>query len=160
MTSSVPKYCGDGILTYGTSETANLKPKQCDAGSQLLFTSLSMFVSIYDHAGSIAQVRSLMKETYSMCDRQTCQLMPYWCGDGIVTSYGHIYEIASCKKVAGKLMCDGAALLKTEKNITVYYYELCDDGNTINGDGCSSMCTIEKNFRCTVSFGRYFCYMT
>jgi cysteine-rich repeat protein len=25
----------------------------------------------------------------------------------------------------------------------------CDDGNLISGDGCSSNCTIEKNFNCS-----------
>lgn len=27
-------------------------------------------------------------------------------------------------------------------------YNACDDGNLVNGDGCSSDCRIEKNFRC------------
>lgn len=27
-------------------------------------------------------------------------------------------------------------------------YKACDDGNQINGDGCSSSCTVEKNFIC------------
>lgn len=27
-------------------------------------------------------------------------------------------------------------------------YELCDDGNTRNGDGCSSTCEVEADFRC------------
>lgn len=26
--------------------------------------------------------------------------------------------------------------------------EQCDDGNTMNGDGCSSMCQVEANFQC------------
>ena len=27
--------------------------------------------------------------------------------------------------------------------------EECDDGNSINGDGCSSSCAIEDNYICT-----------
>jgi cysteine-rich repeat protein len=27
--------------------------------------------------------------------------------------------------------------------------ETCDDGNKVNGDGCSSQCKIERNFRTT-----------
>jgi cysteine-rich repeat protein len=27
-------------------------------------------------------------------------------------------------------------------------YNACDDGNLINGDGCSSDCRIESNYRC------------
>lgn len=26
--------------------------------------------------------------------------------------------------------------------------EACDDGNKVNGDGCTSTCTIEKGFTC------------
>merc|ERR1719502_598762 len=28
-------------------------------------------------------------------------------------------------------------------------YEACDDGNTANGDGCSSKCKVEPGYRCT-----------
>ena len=31
--------------------------------------------------------------------------------------------------------------------------EDCDDGNMVNGDGCSSSCTTESGFRCTTSYG-------
>lgn len=27
-------------------------------------------------------------------------------------------------------------------------YLECDDGNTVNGDGCSSTCTIESGYTC------------
>ena len=27
-------------------------------------------------------------------------------------------------------------------------YKACDDGNLINGDGCSASCTVEKNYNC------------
>ncbi|MEM6638640.1 MAG: DUF4215 domain-containing protein [Pseudomonadota bacterium] len=30
--------------------------------------------------------------------------------------------------------------------------ESCDDGNTVDGDGCSSVCLIENNFECSGSF--------
>lgn len=35
----------------------------------------------------------------------------------------------------------------------------CDDGNVVNGDGCSSKCTIEKGFNCTLGskFGPSVC---
>lgn len=28
--------------------------------------------------------------------------------------------------------------------------ELCDDGNIVNGDGCSSQCQIETNYLCNL----------
>lgn len=27
-------------------------------------------------------------------------------------------------------------------------FEICDDGNTANGDGCSSTCTVEADYQC------------
>lgn len=33
-------------------------------------------------------------------------------------------------------------------NFKFNQYE-CEDGNNINGDGCSSTCTIEKGFKCS-----------
>lgn len=47
---------------------------------------------------------------------------------------GFVYENSKCIDICG----DG-------KKIT----SECDDGNTESGDGCSSTCTIEKNFRCS-----------
>ncbi|MFH0851288.1 MAG: DUF4215 domain-containing protein [Candidatus Peregrinibacteria bacterium] len=37
-------------------------------------------------------------------------------------------------------------------------YERCDDGNTVNGDGCTASCTVERNWSCTCpSTGRSTC---
>ncbi len=33
--------------------------------------------------------------------------------------------------------------------------EECDDGNRNNGDGCSSACRIEPNFKCTGGNSRF-----
>lgn len=35
--------------------------------------------------------------------------------------------------------------------------EICDDGNRLNGDGCSSTCTLENNFECNTISGRSVC---
>ena len=29
--------------------------------------------------------------------------------------------------------------------------EQCDDANLVNGDGCSSLCTVEKDFKCSLA---------
>ena len=158
VTTGAAKVCGDGIVNYEASDTGG---KQCDSGSSLLFsTSLSRFISIYDLVGSDLSVRMLMKNKYLMCSRQSCQLNSLWCGDGILTSYGPIYDIRLCKISGSKVVCDQQSQLRSATNFTVFYNEQCDDGNTINGDGCSSKCTIESLFRCTVSFGRNFCRKT
>lgn len=33
--------------------------------------------------------------------------------------------------------------------IGLYNYNNCDDGNTNNGDGCSSDCQVEENYVCS-----------
>ena len=33
----------------------------------------------------------------------------------------------------------------------------CDDGNTANGDGCSSVCTVETGWSCSVATGNEVC---
>jgi len=35
--------------------------------------------------------------------------------------------------------------------------EECDDGNTLNDDGCNYLCHIEPGFRCYVSYGTSKC---
>ena len=46
---------------------------------------------------------------------------------------GFAYDGNICVEVCG----DGKAII-----------DECDDGNIVNGDGCSSVCKIEKNYRC------------
>lgn len=55
-----------------------------------------------------------------------------------ICSQGYMFseDTKSCKEVCG----DGN-----------HFDEKCDDGNLINGDGCSSTCTLETHFRCTSS---------
>ena len=35
----------------------------------------------------------------------------------------------------------------------------CDDGNQMDGDGCSSLCKIEKYWTCSGNFQNLFLYM-
>ena len=56
--------------------------------------------------------------------------------DGTTVSGIYTTSAGVCKDVCG----DGKRILKTTK---------CDDGNTIDGDGCSSSCTIEANWTCS-----------
>ena len=39
----------------------------------------------------------------------------------------------------------------------VQYTLQCDDGNTLDGDGCSSQCTIEKGWNCSAPTGASTC---
>ncbi len=135
--------CGDGIV---------IAPEQCDDGT---------------HNGSAT----------SGCST-TCRWIPGWactgpagdytchqtiCGDGIVegteacdpgSASGGIHDTGNgcspfctlepnCKNAGGVCTstCGDGIVLSPEQ---------CDDGNTIDGDGCSSTCTIEPGWTCTV----------
>jgi len=37
--------------------------------------------------------------------------------------------------------------------------ESCDDGNTVNGDGCNNLCQIETNWTCNVTVQPSLCYV-
>lgn len=39
-------------------------------------------------------------------------------------------------------MCGDASLQSSNS-------EICDDGNKVNGDGCTSSCTVESGWECT-----------
>ena len=52
-------------------------------------------------------------------------------GDG----FGNVCDVQTC----------GNGIIET----TFSFAEECDDGNTVNGDGCSSTCTVESGFECT-----------
>ena len=44
-----------------------------------------------------------------------------------------------------KFVCEGPPICG---NGAVAMPEACDDGNTANGDGCSSLCTVEASYEC------------
>jgi len=52
---------------------------------------------------------------------------------------GGFYLVASTQQCSS--ICGDA--------ITALGMETCDDGNTFNGDGCSSICSLEPFFNCT-----------
>ena len=52
------------------------------------------------------------------------------------------------------LLCHAQAQRPAEcGDFVVNAAEVCDDGNVVDGDGCSSTCTIEAGFMCS-GFGR------
>jgi fibro-slime domain-containing protein len=81
--------------------------------------------------------------SYDGCS-STCQVEPD-CHDN-VDSKGNAIQDGTCVAVCG----DGLLFnFDADNNGTVD--EACDDGNTINGDGCSSTCTVEKGYACTLA---------
>ena len=135
--SCQPEYCGDGIVS--TNE-------QCDDGwyngySWSLCTSSCTQVSCGN--GSV--------EAYEQCDdgnsvdgdgcSSSCR--PEYCGDGVISTargeqcddgWYNGYYWGTCTSGCTLVACGNGA---------VESYEQCDDGNTADGDGCSSYCSIE-----------------
>lgn len=72
------------------------------------------------------------------CSSDCKTIEPYW------TCVNGVYDKTNCTYVAcGNGIYDAASVPKG-----VAVSEACDDGNTVNGDGCSSTCTIEPYSDC------------
>lgn len=50
----------------------------------------------------------------------------------------------------GTSSCTGTPYTPPCGNGTVEGIEVCDDGNTVNGDGCDNQCALEATYTCTV----------
>ena len=66
-----------------------------------------------------------------LCDSSTHYTLS---NNTCICSQGYIFSTEGCKEVCG----DG-----------YHFSEKCDDGNFVNGDGCSSLCIVETLFRCS-----------
>lgn len=64
-----------------------------------------------------------------------------------VCSLGYVYNGSAC--VCPTTVVNQTCLAASCGNKRIDTGETCDDGNVINGDGCSSLCIIEMNFYCS-----------
>ncbi|MEP7121610.1 MAG: DUF4215 domain-containing protein [Byssovorax sp.] len=64
------------------------------------------------------------------------------CGNGVKEGYEACDGTANCTATCSIIPVCGDGVLSAA--------EACDDGNTANGDGCSSACAVESGFTCTV----------
>ncbi len=134
--------CSDGIKNGNESDTdcgTNCSP--CQIGD-------SCFVD------------SDCTSSTSFCANEVCVANPQ-CGDGNVTGNeqcdGYNLAAKNCSVLGftgGTLACSSTCAFDIsgcstcgDGNITGT--EACDDGNTFNGDGCSSICTVSPGFNCT-----------
>ena len=157
--------CPDSVAT-GASESIMVKIKNLDTGSgyvniipigtNAVVTPLSRNMLLSDTisapftitAKALAgtgrvdvQVCSQSQFGGSKCDSSSCSFKiiennPAVCGDGI------------CQISETNTTCPadcGGSVVAVCGNGKIEYGEQCDDGNIINGDGCSSTCQIEKN---------------
>ena len=151
MTTTAAVACGDGIVTYLPGDLpVGMVPEQCDPGSRLRFANLSSFISIYD--SSMVPYLPEFSSAFRVCSAE-CQLELQYCGDkNIFQQPSPIYMLSNCLRYplttgSIEIVCtDGFSTA----NGTVIYSEECDDGNAVNGDGCSSQCKLERLFVCVV----------
>ena len=136
--------CGDGIVT---------PPEQCDDGSGNntgAYNHCSPNCTLGPRCGdAITQTQDgeqcddgVNDGAYGGCS-PTCQIGPH-CGDGIVQSPPEKCDdgvndgsYGGCTSTCQIGPHCGDGILQSPP-------EICDDGNNINGDGCSSSCTLEK----------------
>ncbi|HLC52708.1 MAG TPA: myxococcus cysteine-rich repeat containing protein [Candidatus Nanoarchaeia archaeon] len=78
------------------------------------------------------------------CSSDGNRLYQYYCETSIEVSRHHYYQCP--------YGCQNGACLDQNFNCgdgIKSIIEQCDDGNSINGDGCSDSCSIETGFGCT-----------
>ena len=178
-TSCVAAKCGDGIVAgseqcdIGTTTQKGCNTTTCQLESVTVVvnpgtdgktqpsSTVTNYVCAYAKAGDAQETctptvcgNGGKPEGSEQCDdgntrsydgcSATCQVEPD-CHDN-VDSKGNAIQDGTCVAVCG----DGLLFnFDADGNGTVD--EACDDGNTISGDGCSSMCTVEKGYACTVA---------
>ena len=166
VTPSIYQLICPSSIGTGASEGINVKIRNLDSGSSgyvniiptgtnVVITPLSRNMLLSDTisvpftitAQSLAgtgrvdvQVCSQSQFGGSKCDSSSCSFNiiennPVICGDGVCQASE---TNTTCPQDCGEsqIICG---------NGKVEYGEQCDDGNIINGDGCSSTCQIENN---------------
>jgi len=144
--------CGDGFVVY---------PETCDDGNTVGGDGCSSTCTTEPGFGcSLHGERSVCKETcgdgYILTQVFDSSGKLVSCDDGNTESYdGCSSECTveeqlgfSCRSdpshhnqsVCGAICGDGIRILS----------EMCDDGNTVRGDGCSGQCEVEEGYSCSV----------
>jgi cysteine-rich repeat protein len=70
---------------------------------------------------------------------------PTSCVDGYILSNG---SCLTCAVVPGYALNSATGKCQDYCGDNIIITDLCDDGNNLNGDGCSSVCTIESGWTC------------
>ena len=153
-TTAVTIICGDGIVDFLPSEIPpGYAPEQCDPGPSSRFANLSSLISIYDF--SFKQYLPVYSTGFRVCS-SSCALEINYCGDKVkMPQPSPIYQLSTCLNNQQTGNEDVCTIDFATYNGTIFYWEECDDGNVLNGDGCSSHCKIERLFICVLIDNTY-----
>jgi len=127
------EYCGDGVVNDSGAEACE------PPGSATCTSSCSVRVSL---CGDGYQTPPEQCEDGNLLDGDGCSsgCVLEFCGDGVVNDSG-----AEACEPPGTAACTTACTIRTplcgDGFLTAP--EQCDDGNLIDGDGCSGACTVE-----------------
>lgn len=113
--------------------------EQCDDGNSTSGDGCSSDGTI--EAGYLCQVAGRPCSLASLCGNNVVNSGEA-CDDGNNTDNGN-----GCSETCGFSLCGNGVL--NHRAWPNFDQETCDDGNRLDGDGCSSLCTVEPGFGCT-----------
>ncbi|CAD8156328.1 unnamed protein product [Paramecium octaurelia] len=166
--------CGDGELTKGEQcddGNKNSRDGCTDCKVDSLFTCVNKMLSRSICFQCVANCQTCSLKGYkSSCDQcyngyylkdnecLKCSDMCYTCKDNKTCLTCNIIDAKpdekgmcpKCTNVKGYYIVNRKCITKCGDSIIVEG-ELCDDGNTLDGDGCNSKCQVEKYYTCKES---------
>jgi fibro-slime domain-containing protein len=139
------EYCGDGIIETDIGEV-------CDDGNAIPGDGCSGICQLESGyacpAAGEACVRTWICGNGHIDPGEVCDDGNTMAGDGCSADCTAVESGYTCPNVNGS----GGPCVKAVGNVCgdgkVAGNEQCDDGNTTNGDGCSSTCAVETGYTC------------
>ncbi|CAK78000.1 unnamed protein product (macronuclear) [Paramecium tetraurelia] len=144
--------CGDQIIQWNEQcDDGNLEPRdgcnQCYLSNNKCLTDICLKCHLGDCQQCVDGYYLENDFTCQLCSPHcvTCLSSPTQCVE--CKFYTPEKECITCISSAGYTIIDNQCISLCGDGIRTTE-ELCDDGNTENGDGCSSFCTVEDGYIC------------
>jgi len=135
---TTPETCDDGNIVAGDGCAADCLSGLCPA-----LTSLSVGTDCYECGDGLVQTPTEQCDDSNISPADgcgaTCLIEPGYVCDNSTTQATNA-SLSVCALSCG----DGLKYWD-------HYSEICDDGNLVDGDGCSSTCQIESLYQCDLS---------
>ena len=133
--------CGDGV-SIGQEDCDDMNQLSGDGCSSRCLTEPGWVCT--GTSCTQTQCGNGVKETGEACDLADQNGLFYGNGTGCSKT---CTKEPSCRDASGATVACSTAC--GDGNIDADSDELCDDGNAVDGDGCSAMCQTESGFTCT-----------